>query len=88
MRRGCAPGLLTSGVWNEKIENRFQQADLQIVDGSYHEANEKDRALMSRVFSNDTTLALFTGTLQVEDGMVLFGSGLVGLVGVARRKKA
>jgi alanine or glycine:cation symporter, AGCS family len=63
--------LLTSGVWNEKIENRFQQADLQIVDGSYHEANEKDRALMSRVFSNDTTLALFTGTLQVEDGMVV-----------------
>jgi AGCS family alanine or glycine:cation symporter len=63
--------LLSSGVWNEKIENRFQQADLQIVDGNYKEANAKDRALMSRVFSNDTTLALFTGTLEVEDGRVV-----------------
>jgi alanine or glycine:cation symporter, AGCS family len=63
--------LLSSGAWNEKIENRFQQADLQIVDGSYNEAIAKDRALMSRVFSNDTTLALFSGTLEVEDGRVV-----------------
>jgi len=63
--------LLSSGVWNEKIENRFQQADLQIVEGSYHEDNENDRILMARVFSNDTTLALFTGSLEVEEGTVL-----------------
>ena len=63
--------LLSSGVWNEKIENRFQQADLQIVEGSYLEDNENDRALMARAFSNDTTLALFTGSLQVEEGTVV-----------------
>jgi AGCS family alanine or glycine:cation symporter len=63
--------LLSSGAWNEKIENRFQQADLSIVDGSYSEDNERDRALFSKLFSNDTTLALFTGTLQVEDGRVV-----------------
>ena len=65
--------LLSSGVWNEKIENRFQQADLKIVEGSYNEANDQDRTLMSRVFSNDTTLALFTGVLEVEDGLVVTG---------------
>ncbi len=63
--------LLSSGVWNEKIENRFQQADLQIVEGSYLEDNENDRVLMARVFSNDTTLALFSGSLQVEEGTVV-----------------
>jgi len=63
--------LLSSGVWNEKIDNRFQQADLQIVEGSYLEENENDRVLMARVFSNDTTLALFTGSLQVEEGTVV-----------------
>ncbi len=63
--------LLSSGVWNEKIENRFQQADLQIIEGSYLEEDENDRALMARVFSNDTTLALFTGSLQVEKGTVI-----------------
>jgi len=63
--------LLSSGVWNEKIDNRFQQADLQIVEGNYLEENENDRVLMARVFSNDTTLALFTGSLQVEEGTIV-----------------
>jgi AGCS family alanine or glycine:cation symporter len=63
--------LLSSGVWNEKIENRFQQADLQIIEGTYSEEDEQDRVLMARVFSNDTTLALFTGSLQVEAGTVV-----------------
>ncbi|MDF1575947.1 MAG: amino acid carrier protein [Bacteroidales bacterium] len=63
--------LLSSGVWNEKIENRFQQADLQIIEGTYLEDKESDRALMSRTFSMDTTLALFTGSLQVEEGTVI-----------------
>lgn len=63
--------LLSSGVWNEKIENRFQQADLQIIEGSYQEENESDRMLFARVFSNDTTVALFTGELQAENGTVI-----------------
>jgi AGCS family alanine or glycine:cation symporter len=60
--------LLSSGVWNEKIENRFQQADLVVLDGQYSESNEDDRVLMSRVFSNDTSVALYTGSLQVSEG--------------------
>jgi len=62
--------LLSSGVWNEKIENRFEQADLVILDGTYSENNDHDRAIMSKAFSNDTTLARFTGTLQIEDGVI------------------
>lgn len=63
--------LLSSGVWNEKIENRFEQADLQILDGTYQESNEHHRTLLSRTFNKDTTLALFTGSLEVEDGTIL-----------------
>ena len=63
--------LLSSGVWNEKIENRFEQADLQILDGTYHEGDEHHRTLLSRTFNNDTTLALFTGSLEVQDGTIL-----------------
>jgi AGCS family alanine or glycine:cation symporter len=65
--------LLTSGVWNEKIENRFQQADLKILDGTFQEDNAHDRRLLSKGFSKDTTLALFTGPLQVEDGTIVTG---------------
>ncbi len=63
--------LLSSGVWNEKIDNRFQQADLQIIEGKYLEDNENDRVLMASAFSKDTTLSLFTGSIQVEEGTVL-----------------
>ncbi len=62
--------LLSSGVWNEKIENRFEQADLVVLEGAYSESDVADRMLMSRVFSNDTTLALFTGNIQVLDGQI------------------
>jgi AGCS family alanine or glycine:cation symporter len=65
--------LLSSGVWNEKFENRFQQADLVVLDGSYSESNDADRTLMSRVFSNDTTVAAFTGSLQVNNGSLVTG---------------
>ncbi|MEA3462692.1 MAG: amino acid carrier protein, partial [Bacteroidota bacterium] len=63
--------LLSSGVWNEKIENRFEQADMQILEGTYDESNEQDRSLLSRAFNNDTTLALFTGSIQVNEGSVV-----------------
>jgi len=65
--------LLSSGVWNEKIENRFEQADLVILEGAYSETDPGDRTLLSRSFSNDTTLALFTGDMKVVDGEVISG---------------
>ncbi|HDR67925.1 MAG TPA: sodium:alanine symporter family protein [Bacteroidaceae bacterium] len=63
--------LLSSGVWNEKIENKFQQADLFIIEGNYHEKEITDRRALSRFFSNDTTLALFSGDLVVEEGQIV-----------------
>jgi AGCS family alanine or glycine:cation symporter len=62
--------LLSSGVWNEKIENRFEQADLVILDGSFSDSDPEERVLLSRSFSNDTTLALFSGSLEVTNGEV------------------
>jgi len=63
--------LLSSGVWNEKIENRFEQADLQIIEGTYTESNDAHRNLLSRSFAKDTSLALYTGNIVVEDGNIL-----------------
>ena len=61
--------LLSSGVWNEKIDNKFQSADLYVLDGTYSETDHQDRMLLGRFFSNDTTVDLFTGTLIMEKGM-------------------
>jgi AGCS family alanine or glycine:cation symporter len=63
--------LLSSGVWNEKFENRFEQADLLVLDGNWSESEQSHREILSATFSKDTTLALFTGDLQVEDGRIV-----------------
>jgi alanine or glycine:cation symporter, AGCS family len=60
--------LLSSGVWNEKLNNRFEAADLEIVDGHYTDKNvEEVKELKSHIFGR-TTLPLFSGDIQVVDG--------------------
>ena len=65
--------LLSSGVWNGKIENKFEQADLEILAGSYTDKDVSNVQLLSRYFSNDTVLNKYTGELHVEDGMIVSG---------------
>ncbi len=65
--------LLSSGVWNEKVENKFEQADLEIIEGVYHESELSNVQLMSRYFSNDTVLKKFEGVLTVSNGLISSG---------------
>jgi AGCS family alanine or glycine:cation symporter len=62
--------LLSSGVWNEKIPNKFEQADLEILAGEYLESNAEHAQLLSRHFSNDTALTEFSGTMDVANGTI------------------
>ncbi|PID92613.1 MAG: sodium:alanine symporter family protein [Bacteroidetes bacterium] len=62
--------LLSSGVWNEKIENRFERADLTIYEGIYSESDPADVALMARAFAGDTSLSVFNGRMMVEKGLI------------------
>nr|WP_234408545.1 alanine:cation symporter family protein [Marinilabilia salmonicolor] len=57
--------LMASGVWNEKLENRFQMTDMEIIDGHYTDA---DRNILQEHLSGENTLPLFTGALQTENG--------------------
>jgi AGCS family alanine or glycine:cation symporter len=62
--------LLSSGVWNEKLNNRFEAADLEIVDGYYNDNNIQEvKELRSHIFGH-TALPLFSGDIQVVDGLV------------------
>ncbi len=63
--------LLSSGVWSEKIENKFEQADIEVLQGTYQEGNPADMKLIRKYFSKDTTLQLFTGDIQVIDGEIV-----------------
>jgi AGCS family alanine or glycine:cation symporter len=63
--------LLSSGVWNEKHINEFQNADMHILSQVYDENNEEDVASLFEYLNHDGPIELFTGALSVEEGKVL-----------------
>lgn len=62
--------LLSSGVWNEKIENKFEQADLEIISGIYSDKNVEDVKLLGKYFSLDTTLSPYEGDITISNGNI------------------
>jgi len=65
--------LLSSGVWKEKLENQFQETDMQFLVGEFNENSEKDRlALFHHVHNRKDfpKLEQYTGTLVIEDGVM------------------
>ena len=63
--------IISSGVWSEKFDNQFQQADTVVLAGVFHEHNVDDKARVSEYFAGKTDLPLFTGEVEVKDGKIL-----------------
>lgn len=61
--------LLSSGVWTEKHDNQFQSADLVVLDGVYSDKNEQDTEKLFRYLKGKEDLPVFSGKLQVTDGI-------------------
>ncbi len=62
--------LLSTGVWKEKIDNRFQVADMIIVEGQYNEKDPADRKKLASFLAEKEALPVFSGSLEVEDGHI------------------
>ncbi|MBN1984859.1 MAG: amino acid carrier protein, partial [Prolixibacteraceae bacterium] len=62
--------LLSSGVWTEKLDNKFQETDLVVLEGNYSENNKQDVEQLHNYLVGKTNLPLFSGTLQVSDGNI------------------
>ncbi len=60
--------LLSSGVWNKKIQNEFQIADIEILANNYDQ--NKDRAILFEQLDKGDILPLFSGELIVQDGII------------------
>src|SRR5690606_99136 len=54
--------VLSSGVWAEKLPNKFQETDLLVLEGVYTDANPEDQNQLFNFLSNETTLLLFSGS--------------------------
>ncbi len=61
--------LLSSGVWQEKIENQFQEADLQVVSGVFDQTSDTDKQVLYSHLVNEKQLTFFTGEISVSNGV-------------------
>lgn len=62
--------LLSSGVWNEKLPNDFQSADMLVMTRTYDETKESDREVLFKHLNDVEAAPLFTGDLRVQEGKI------------------
>lgn len=62
--------LLSSGVWIEKHETRFQDTDLVVFQGLYSDQNPSDQQKLFNYLKGEEELPLYSGVLLVENGII------------------
>lgn len=62
--------LLSSGAWQEKFENKFQQADIIVLADEYNEYNPRDKQMVADHILGIYPLPLYSGDLPVKDGKI------------------
>ncbi|MEQ9301378.1 MAG: AGCS family amino acid carrier protein [Cyclobacteriaceae bacterium] len=62
--------LLSSGVWNEKHQNTFQNTDMIVMSETYAEGNDTDAEKLFLHINGRTDQPTFTGDLNVVNGNI------------------
>lgn len=62
--------LLSSGVWNQKYQNKFEMSDMQILSSVYHDTDKGDVIELRDHILSKNKLPVFTGTLNIVDGQI------------------
>ena len=60
--------LLSSGVWDKKHMNDFDQADMTVVVGGYTDKTEMGREILYKHIAGDSTLPLYDGEMRIIGG--------------------
>lgn len=62
--------LLSSGVWDEKHENKFQFSDLKVLSQEYDDDLESDKQELGQFIKGEKEWPKFSGEIAVVDGEV------------------
>lgn len=62
--------LLSSGVWNEKHQNTFQNADIVVFSDVYTVGDVDDKNKLYNHINDNESLPLFTGDVEVNNGEI------------------
>jgi len=69
--------VLSSGVWTEKIENQFQNADMIFLNQKYDENIPDQKQLVVDFIRNGKKLPLYNGQLEVSEGKMITSVTLI-----------
>ncbi len=69
--------ILSSGVWTEKFENKFQSADLYFLAQTFDEKNPEDIKKLNGFLRDKSNFPLFTGDLEVKEGVIQSGQTII-----------
>ena len=62
--------ILSSGVWTEKFENRFEESSMCYLAGSYSDQNQDDIAVLQNYILSCSGAETFTGKEEIKDGVM------------------
>ena len=62
--------ILSSGVWNEKLPNTFQMADVIVLDHEFNQDNSDDVATMASFLNRQSETPAYSGDLSIRDGQL------------------
>ena len=62
--------ILSSGVWNEKMDNQFQNAEVEVLAFEYEDQTMEGKNLLYQHLRNKNSLPLFDGELEAVNGKI------------------
>ena len=62
--------ILSSGVWTEKFENRFEESAMCYLEGSYSDQNQDDIAVLQNYILSCSGAETYTGKEEIIDGVM------------------
>lgn len=83
--------LLSSGVWNQKLDNQFQEADLYFLERTYDQNNEGDKKIifnyLKDIDSEPNNPHNFNGFIEVSGGIIKNDISLIHARSIAEEVK-
>ncbi len=62
--------ILSSGVWTEKFENKFEESAMCYLDGNYSDQNQQDIAILQDYILSCSGPETLTGREEIVDGVM------------------
>ena len=62
--------ILSSGVWNQKFENKFEASAMVFIDGTFSEVSQEDATQLRNYYYGNNSEIEYTGTIEVVDGVL------------------